>query len=540
FKEAVLRGLDYLLKAQYENGGWPQFYPNASGYHTHITFNDDAMIGVMRFLRDLAKKDGPCAFVDADRRAKAEKAVAKGIECILRCQVVVDGKRTVWCAQHDEATLKPAPARAYEKISLSGAESVGIVRFLMGVEKPGPEVIEAVQSAVAWFDAARITGIRQAAKPDPSLPGGQDKVIEKDPSAPPLWARFYEIGTNRPIFCGRDGVIKYSLAEIEHERRTGYAWYGGTPADLLAKDYPAWQAKWDPARNVLRKAAAGPAADAPPAVPALLQPLKSPCPAFVFAAESGGGWILRFARDGSIQWAYPAPMSRDVWLLSNGNVLFPYNEQYNSARHDNPSGVMEVTPDKKVVFQFKTTGQVWSCQRLPDGNTLVGAASQGKVLVVGPQGQTVREFKVKNAPGHSCMRHVRGLPDGGVLVAEESASAVRQYDAQGRLVHDWPLPFTPFSMVRLAGGRTLVCGRTRMAELDADGKAAWSLDAKDYPDLGIRWFAGLQVLSDGRIFVCNAGGKVGFVEFARDGKVVWKSNEEPIGLPMGHGVCVQE
>ena len=253
FKEAVLRGLDYLLKAQYENGGWPQFYPDARGYHTHITFNDDAMIGVMRFLRDLARTDGPYVFVDAERRAKVEKAVAKGVECILKCQVVVDGKRTVWCAQHDETTLKPAPARAYEKVSLSGAESVGIVRFLMGTEKPSPEVIEAIQSAVAWFDQVKIAGVRQVSKPDPSLPGGHDKVIEKDPSAPPLWPRFYEIGTNKPIFCGRDGVIKYSLAEIEHERRTGYAWYGAWPADLLAKDYPAWQSKWDPARNVLKK-----------------------------------------------------------------------------------------------------------------------------------------------------------------------------------------------------------------------------------------------------------------------------------------------
>jgi len=253
FKEACLRGLDYLLKAQYENGGWPQFYPDPRGYHAHITFNDDAMIGVMKFLRDLARKDGPYAFVDAARRARAEKAVAKGIECILKCQVVAGGKRTVWCAQHDEKTFEPAPARAYEKISLSGAESVGIVRFLMGIEKPAPEVIEAIQSAVAWFNAARVTGIRQVSKPDPSLPGGTDKVVEKDPSAPPLWARFYEIGTNKPIFCGRDGIIKYALAEIEHERRTGYAWYGAWPSDLLAKDYPAWQAKWDPARNVLKK-----------------------------------------------------------------------------------------------------------------------------------------------------------------------------------------------------------------------------------------------------------------------------------------------
>jgi PelA/Pel-15E family pectate lyase len=253
FKEAFLKGLDYLLKAQYAGGGWPQFYPNARGYSLHITFNDDAMIGVMSLLRDVARKDPAYAFVDEPRRAKAGQAVEKGIECILKCQVVVAGKRTAWCAQHDETTLKPAPARSYEKVSLSGGESAGIVRFLMSIEKPGPEVIEAVQSAVAWFDQVKITGIRQVTKSDPSLPGGRDKVIEKDPAAPPLWARFYEIGTNRPIFCGRDGVIKYSLAEIEHERRTGYSWYGDSPAALLATDYPAWQAKWASGKNVLTR-----------------------------------------------------------------------------------------------------------------------------------------------------------------------------------------------------------------------------------------------------------------------------------------------
>jgi PelA/Pel-15E family pectate lyase len=253
FKAAFLKGLDYLLSAQYENGGWPQFYPKPSGYSTHITFNDDAMIGVMKLLRDIARNAPAYAFVDDDRRARAEKAVARGLDCILKCQIVTNGRRTAWCAQHDEKTLAPASARSYEKASLSGAESVGIVRFLMDIDRPSPEVIQAVQSAVAWFNEAKLTGIRQVAKPDPSLPGGTDKVVVADPSAEPLWARFYEIGTNRPIFCGRDGVIKYTLAEIEHERRTGYAWYVGDPGGLLAKEYPAWQAKWARAGNVPAK-----------------------------------------------------------------------------------------------------------------------------------------------------------------------------------------------------------------------------------------------------------------------------------------------
>jgi PelA/Pel-15E family pectate lyase len=68
-------------------------------------------------------------------------------------------------------------------------------------------------------------------------------VVVQDPAAPPLWARFYEIGTNRPIFSGRDGVVRYSLAEIELERRVNYSWLGPYAADLLAKDYPAWKAR---------------------------------------------------------------------------------------------------------------------------------------------------------------------------------------------------------------------------------------------------------------------------------------------------------
>lgn len=243
FKESFLKGLDYLFAAQYENGGWPQFYPLIQGYYTHITYNDDAMASVLTLLREIARKQAGYTFVDEARRQRAERAVAKGLECILKTQVVVDGKRTAWCAQHDEVTLAPAKARAYEHPSLSGSESVGIVRFLMSIEKPDARVIEAIEAAVAWFKAVQINGYRYTNKQGAAFEKGYDRVLEADASAGPLWARFYEIGTNRPIFSGRDSVIKYSVAEIEHERRTGYAWYSDRAAQLLAQDYPAWRAK---------------------------------------------------------------------------------------------------------------------------------------------------------------------------------------------------------------------------------------------------------------------------------------------------------
>jgi PelA/Pel-15E family pectate lyase len=242
-REPFLKGLDYLFEAQYSNGGWPQFYPDRSGYYRHITFNDGAMIGVMKLLRDVANKKADYLFVDEARRMKAATAVQKGIECILKTQIIIQGRPTVWCAQYDEQTLKPAGARKYELVSLSGLESVDIVRFLMSIPTPDATVVESIEGAVAWFQKSKLNGIRWVEKGDSSKPDTVDRVVVNDPNAPPLWARFYQIETNRPIFVGRDGVIRYTVGEIDHERRNGYAWYVDDPTKLLDRDYPQWRKK---------------------------------------------------------------------------------------------------------------------------------------------------------------------------------------------------------------------------------------------------------------------------------------------------------
>jgi pectate lyase len=240
YRKAFLKGLDYILAAQYPSGGWPQHYPPGATYHRHITFNDNAMVRLMELLREVYRSN-IYAFVPAERRQAGRRAFDRGIECILKCQVKVDGKPTAWCAQHDEKDYRPRPGRSYELVSLSGGESVGVVRLLMSLEDPSPEVVRAVEGAVAWFEAAKLKGIRVVGKKDARSPTGRDRVVVKDPSAPPLWARFYEIGTNRPIFSDRDGVAKHDLAEIGYERRNRYGWLGYWPQELLEKDYPAWK-----------------------------------------------------------------------------------------------------------------------------------------------------------------------------------------------------------------------------------------------------------------------------------------------------------
>lgn len=231
YRSSLLTGFDHILEAQYAVGGWPQYFPLSESYHRHITFNDGSMIRVMEFLRDTASSED-FSFLDGNRRRAAAEAIAKGIDCIVKCQIVVGGKPTVWCAQHDEVTLAPAKARSYELASLSGAESAGILQYLMSLDSPTPEVIAAVKHGVTWFESARIDGYRYKKS------GSQPNLIP-DPSAGPLWARFYDIETNHPFFCDRDGIPKHDIEEIGSERRGGYSWYGGW-GQGVALSYNRW------------------------------------------------------------------------------------------------------------------------------------------------------------------------------------------------------------------------------------------------------------------------------------------------------------
>lgn len=240
YRDAFDRGLNYVLEGQYDNGGWPQSTPPGTGYSRYITFNDDAMVRLLIFVREITSSK-TYDFVDEDHRQAASIAFDRGIDCILKCQIQVDGKRTAWCAQHDEIDFHPQSARTYELATLSGAESVGVTSLLMSIENPSPEIINAVEASVAWYRKAMLTGIRVIDQKDDKGQNGVNKVVVNDPAAPPLWARFYDIQTNLPIFVDRDGIPKKALADIGYERRNGYVWYGNWPQKVLDDEYQEWK-----------------------------------------------------------------------------------------------------------------------------------------------------------------------------------------------------------------------------------------------------------------------------------------------------------
>ena len=236
---AAERGLNYLFEAQYANGGWPQYYPKHNIYRGQVTYNDEAMMNVMNLLQDLIEGKNCFEVMDAWFKTQAQIAIDKGVQCILNTQIVVRGKLTAWCAQYDEQSLKPAKARAFELVSISGMESVGIVEFLMRLQHPSPEIKKAIHSAVEWFNKSKIEGYDFVFVKDPTKPKGKDRVLVKD-TLSTIWARFYDIDSNKPFFSGRDSTKKNTVAEIEVERRVGYAWYGTWPAKLFLKKYPEW------------------------------------------------------------------------------------------------------------------------------------------------------------------------------------------------------------------------------------------------------------------------------------------------------------
>lgn len=235
-KEGFIKGLVYILSAQYPNGGWPQVYPLEGGYHDNITFNDDAMTHVLELLLAIKNEEPRFAFLEPALQEKVKESLDRGIDCVLKAQVVIDGKKTVWCAQHDPITLEPARARKMEPATLSGVESARLLKFLMTIPKPYQELIESINSGLAWMENAQITGLRRS-----KIDG--KTVYLNDPTSNDIhWARFYDINSGRPVFPGRDDGKLYDTFEaMAAKNDLGYDFYSTLPQSILTNGQKKWR-----------------------------------------------------------------------------------------------------------------------------------------------------------------------------------------------------------------------------------------------------------------------------------------------------------
>ena len=235
YRVSFLRGIHYLLAAQFPNGGWPQVWPLEGGYHDAITFNDNAVTESAETLTAVAGGAGDYAFVPANLRKQARAAADHALQCILTLQVLVKGSRTVWAQQHDALTLAPVSGRNYEPAALSSGESADVLLYLMKLPKPSPAVVASIDAGIAWLKSAAIYGHEFTG--GRGTPGGRH--LEAKAGAGPIWARYYSITTGLPIFGDRDKTIHDDVSELSLERRNGYAWYSAGPQQALDA-YSTW------------------------------------------------------------------------------------------------------------------------------------------------------------------------------------------------------------------------------------------------------------------------------------------------------------
>src|SRR6266702_2480394 len=238
YRASFIKGIRYLLAAQFPNGGFPQVYPLEGGYHDAITFNDDAVSESAETLTAVSEGKGEYAFVPAALRKQAGDAAARALKCILASQIVIDGKKTIWPQQEDALTLAPVSARNYEPGALAASESADLLEYLMSLPNPSKEVVAAIDAGIAWLKSAAIYGFEYTG--GRGVEGGRQLKPKED--AGPIWPRYYSVATQKPIFGDRDKTLHDNVNDLSLERRNGYAWYSNG-AQHTIDDYAAWRGK---------------------------------------------------------------------------------------------------------------------------------------------------------------------------------------------------------------------------------------------------------------------------------------------------------
>ncbi len=238
YRAAFLKGLRYLLNAQYPNGGFPQVYPLQGGYHDAVTLNDGAMVKAVELLMDAGEGRGELAFVPAALAGEARAAVGRAVKLFVAAQAASGGKRTGWCQQHDVLNLEFVGARNFEPAALASVESAGVLMLLMRLPDPAREVQDAVHAGVAWLRAASLRDVKWG-----SAGPLEGRQLQPSPGAPAIWSRYYDVRTGLPVFGDRDRSIHDDVNELSLERRNGYAWFATVPLTAIER-YAAWAQRY--------------------------------------------------------------------------------------------------------------------------------------------------------------------------------------------------------------------------------------------------------------------------------------------------------
>lgn len=237
--------------------------------------------------------------------------------------------------------------------------------------------------------------------------------------------------------------------------------------------------------------------------------------------------LVEISTEGKLTWEHRFPSIAVCFRVTGeGKVVF--------ADGGNPTGIQEIDRKHNVTFDYRAKcEQLLTCDVLPNGNFLLAEQGPCQAVEINTDGDVVSTVKLSTTEkaAHLQLRCLHRLANGHLLACHEAEAVVREYDADGMIVWEFPNVTNVFEALRLPGGNTLIgCGTDkRIIEVTPEKQIVWELTASDVPELNLSWITSLQILKNGNLVIANflrghEGNGAHAFEVTHDEskKIVWK------------------
>jgi hypothetical protein len=193
-------------------------------------------------------------------------------------------------------------------------------------------------------------------------------------------------------------------------------------------------------------------------------------------ADKGNKRVTVVTPDKEIVWEYSGNGQEltaiyGVRALDNGNVLIA--DQGNMDDPEAIARIIEVTQDKEVVWEYSGPAMEFVCpslgERLENGNTLIAdnaGLMNGEPVYVG-EITPDKEIAWEYSEGLTCVYTLQRLDNGNTLICAQCDSRVIEVTHDGKIVWAYGAIDTPGGVQRLDNGNTLigVFGENRVIEV---------------------------------------------------------------------------